>query len=263
MIKVVTANLLAEKPYEKYAGNIARLDFFQRSTKFNFQIKMLLPDIMFLQEVDMPWQNYLKTHIEQLGYSFYFGKSWSSGLAIAWRNYIMKPTNSLPLNNSTAGILSLDFINIKSKNPIRCINLHAPWGEAKKHESYYISIIEKKKSLIIAGDFNTDNPDKNNNYNYFFGNLFNSKNGFKDLTESIKFTARNVKSNNAEKLDYIVGLNITEHGSTIYPNLLSLLLPHCQGGDFVLENENNHFSDHALVLCNISINNSIIQYQTL
>ena len=73
------------------------------------------------------------------------------------------------------------------------------------------------------------------------------------MTESIQFTARNVKTNNAEKLDYIVGLNVFGNNTKIYPEIVSLLLPHSPGGEFFSDNENNHFSDHALVFSNITL----------
>ena len=73
------------------------------------------------------------------------------------------------------------------------------------------------------------------------------------MTESVKFTARNVKTNNAEKLDYIVGRNVLGNNTKIFPKTISYLLPHSPTSEFFYENENNHFSDHAIVFSEITI----------
>lgn len=251
MIKVITINLLAEKPYRKY-GKVALVDFSKRSERFSLQITKLMPDVMLLQEVDMMWREYLELYIVKLGYAISFGECWSSGLAIAWKQDSMKPNNVQPVNFKEAGIFNLWLKKSESNEIISFVNLHAPWGKAEKFDNFYTSLIEGAFPLLIAGDFNTDGPE-NNNFNYFFSKLFKSEKGYKELTESIQFTARNVKTNNAEKLDYIVGLNIFGNNTKIYPEILSLLLPHSPGGEFFSDNENNHFSDHALVLSNITI----------
>ncbi len=251
MIKVITINLLAEKPYRKY-GKVALVDFSKRSERFYLQITNLMPDVMLLQEVDMMWREYLELYIVKLGYAISFGECWSSGLAIAWKQDSMKPNNAQPVNFKEAGIFNLWLKKSESNEIISFVNLHAPWGKAEKFDNFYTSLIEGACPLLIAGDFNTDGPE-NNNFNYFFSKLFKSEKGYKELTESIQFTARNVKTNNAEKLDYIVGLNIFGNNTKIYPEILSLLLPHSPGGEFFSDNENNHFSDHALVLSNITI----------
>lgn len=252
MIKVITINLLAEKPYRKYC-NVGWVDFSNRSERFYLQIIELMPDVMLLQEVDMMWREYLELYIVKLGYAIHFGECWSSGLAIVWKHDSMKSSIARPVNFKEAGILNLWLKKSESNEIISFINLHAPWGKAEKFDNFYTSRIEGACPLLIAGDFNTDDPDNNNNFNYFFNKLFNSEKGFKDLTESIQFTARNVKTNNPEKLDYIVGLNVFGKNTKIYPELLSLLLPHSPGGKFFSDNENNHFSDHALVFSNITI----------
>jgi len=251
MIKVITINLLAEKPYRKY-GKVALVDFSKRSERFYLQISNLIPDVVLLQEVDMMWREYLELYIVKLGYAISFGECWSSGLAIAWKQDSMKPNNVQPVNFKEAGIFNLWLKKSESNEIISFVNLHAPWGKAEKFDNFYTSLIEGAFPLLIAGDFNTDGPE-NNNFNYFFSKLFKSEKGYKELTESIQFTARNVKTNNAEKLDYIVGLNIFGNNTKIYPEILSLLLPHSPGGEFFSDNENNHFSDHALVLSNITI----------
>lgn len=251
MIKVITINLLAEKPYRKY-GKVALVDFSKRSERFYLQITKLMPDVMLLQEVDMMWREYLELYIVKLGYAISFGECWSSGLAIVWKQDSMKPNNAQPVNFKEAGIFNLCLKKSESNEIISFVNLHAPWGKAEKFDNFYTSLIEGACPLLIAGDFNTDGPE-NNNFNYFFSKLFNSEKGYKELTESIQFTARNVKTNNAEKLDYIVGLNIFGNNTKIYPEILSLLLPHSPGGEFFLDKENNHFSDHALVFSNITI----------
>ena len=251
MIKVITINLLAEKPYRKY-GKVALVDFSKRSEILYLQITKLMPDVMLLQEVDMMWREYLELYIVKLGYAISFGECWSSGLAIVWKQDSMKPNNAQPVNFKEAGIFNLCLKKSESNEIISFVNLHAPWGKAEKFDNFYTSLIEGACPLLIAGDFNTDGPE-NNNFNYFFSKLFNSEKGYKELTESIQFTARNVKTNNAEKLDYIVGLNIFGNNTKIYPEILSLLLPHSPGGEFFLDNENNHFSDHALVFSNITI----------
>ena len=251
MTNVITINLLAEKPYRKY-GKVALVDFSKRSERFYLQITNLMPDVMLLQEVDMMWREYLELYIVKLGYAISFGECWSSGLAIAWKQDSMKPNNAQPVNFKEAGIFNLWLKKSESNEIISFVNLHAPWGKAEKFDNFYTSLIEGACPLLIAGDFNTDGPE-NNNFNYFFSKLFKSEKGYKELTESIQFTARNVKTNNAEKLDYIVGLNIFGNNTKIYPEILSLLLPHSPGGEFFSDNENNHFSDHALVLSNITI----------
>ena len=251
MIKVITINLLAEKPYRKY-GKVALVDFSKRSERFYLQITKLMPDVMLLQEVDMMWREYLELYIVKLGYAISFGECWSSGLAIVWKQDSMKPNNAQPVNFKEAGIFNLCLKKSESNEIISFVNLHAPWGKAEKFDNFYTSLIEGACPLLIAGDFNTDGPE-NNNFNYFFSKLFNSEKGYKELTESIQFTARNVKTNNAEKLDYIVGLNVFGNNTKIYPEILSLLLPHSPGGEFFSDNENNHFSDHALVFSNITI----------
>lgn len=251
MIKVITINLLAEKPYRKY-GKVTLVDFSKRSERFYLQITKLMPDVMLLQEVDMMWREYLELYIVKLGYAISFGECWSSGLAIVWKQDSMKPNNAQPVNFKEAGIFNLWLKKSESNEIISFVNLHAPWGKAEKFDNFYTSLIEGACPLLIAGDFNTDGPE-NNNFNYFFSKLFNSEKGYKELTESIQFTARNVKTNNAEKLDYIVGLNIFGNNTKIYPEILSLLLPHSPGGEFFSDNENNHFSDHALVFSNITI----------
>ena len=251
MIKVITINLLAEKPYRKY-GKVTLVDFSKRSERFYLQITKLMPDVMLLQEVDMMWREYLELYIVKLGYAISFGECWSSGLAIVWKQDSMKPNNAQPVNFKEAGIFNLWLKKSESNEIISFVNLHAPWGKAEKFDNFYTSLIEGTCPLLIAGDFNTDGPE-NNNFNYFFSKLFNSEKGYKELTESIQFTARNVKTNNAEKLDYIVGLNIFGNNTKIYPEILSLLLPHSPGGEFFSDNENNHFSDHALVFSNITI----------
>lgn len=252
MTNVITINLLAEKPYRKY-GKVAFIDFSKRSERFYLQITKLMPDVMLLQEVDMLWREYLELKIVKLGYAIRFGECWSSGLAIVWKQDSMKPSNAQPVNFKEAGILNLELINGESNETISFVNLHAPWGKAEKFDNFYTSLIEGACPLLIAGDFNTDDPENNNNFNYFFSKLFKSEKGYKELTESIQFTARNVKTNNAEKLDYIVGLNVFGNNTKIYPEILSLLLPHSPGGEFFSDNENNHFSDHALVFSNITI----------
>ena len=251
MTNVITINLLAEKPYRKY-GKVALVDFSKRSERFYLQITKLMPDVMLLQEVDMMWREYLELYIVKLGYAISFGECWSSGLAIVWKQDSMKPNNAQPVNFKEAGIFNLWLKKSESNEIISFVNLHAPWGKAEKFDNFYTSLIEGACPLLIAGDFNTDGPE-NNNFNYFFSKLFKSEKGYKELTESIQFTARNVKTNNAEKLDYIVGLNIFGNNTKIYPEILSLLLPHSPGGEFFSDNENNHFSDHALVLSNITI----------
>ena len=252
MINVTTINLLAEKPYQKY-GKVALLDFSKRSEKFYHQISKLMPDVMLLQEVDILWREYLELNIVKLGYAIHFGKCWSSGLAIVWKQDSMKPSNLQSVNFEEAGILNLVLIKGESNEIISFVNIHAPWGKAKEFDNFYSSVITGTNPLLIAGDFNTDNPEENNNFDFFFGKLFNSDKDYKEITESILFTARNVKTNNAEKLDYIVGLNIFGNNTKIYPEILSLLLPHSLGGEFDSDNENNHFSDHALVFSNITI----------
>ena len=254
MINVITINLLAEKAYRKYC-KVALLDFSKRSERFYLQITKLMPDVMLLQEVDLFWREYLESNIVKLGYSIQFGECWSSGLAILWRNDLMKSSNKDPLNFSNAGVLSIELVISESNEVMHFINLHAPWGRAEKFENFYLSAVEGNAQVIIAGDLNTDDPEKNNNFNYFFSKLFKSEKGYKELTEFIQFTARNVKTNNAEKLDYIVGLNIFGNNTKIYPEILSLILPHSAGGEFFSDNENNHFSDHALVFSNITLKN--------
>ena len=251
MIKVIKINLLADKPYRMYV-KVALVDFSKRSERFYLQITKLMPDVMLLQEVDMMWREYLELYIVKLGYAISFGECWSSGLAIVWKQDSMKPNNAQPVNFKEAGIFNLCLKKSESNEIISFVNLHAPWGKAEKFDNFYTSLIEGACPLLIAGDFNTDGPE-NNNFNYFFSKLFNSEKGYKELTESIQFTARNVKTNNAEKLDYIVGLNVFGNNTKIYPEILSLLLPHSPGGEFFSDNENNHFSDHALVFSNITI----------
>ena len=252
MIKVITINLLAEKPYRKY-GKVTLVDFSKRSERFYLQITKLMPDVMLLQEVDMMWREYLELYIVKLGYAISFGECWSSGLAIVWKQDSMKPNNAQPVNFKEAGIFNLWLKKSESNEIISFVNLHAPWGKAEKFDNVYTSLIEGVCPLLVAGDFNTDDPENNNNFNYFFSKLFKSEKGYKELTEFIQFTARNVKTNNAEKLDYIVGLNVFGNNTKIYPEILSLLLPHSPGGEFFSDNENNHFSDHALVFSNITI----------
>lgn len=252
MTSVITINLLAEKPYRKY-GKVGWVDFSKRSEKFYLQITKLMPDVMLLQEVDMLWGEYLELNIVKLGYAIRFGECWSSGLAIVWKQDSMKPSNAQPVNHKEAGILNLWLKKIDEDELICYVNLHAPWGKAEKFENFYTSLIEGACSLLIAGDFNTDDPKKNNNFNYFFSKLFKLEKGFKELTESIQFTARNVKTNNAEKLDYIVGLNVFGNDTKIYPEILSLLLPHSPDEELFSHNENNHFSDHALVFSKITL----------
>ena len=252
MTNVITINLLAEKPYRKY-GKVALVDFSKRSERFYLQITKLMPDVMLLQEVDMMWREYLELNIIDLGYAIRFGECWSSGLAIVWKQDSMKPSIAQPINFKEAGILNLWLEKNESNEIISFVNLHAPWGKAEKFDNVYTSLIDGVCPLLVAGDFNTDDPENNNNFNYFFSKLFKSEKGYKELTESIQFTARNVKTNNGEKLDYIVGLKVFGNNTKIYPEVLSLLLPHSLGGEFFLDNENNHFSDHALVFSNITI----------
>jgi endonuclease/exonuclease/phosphatase family metal-dependent hydrolase len=251
MIKVITANLLAETPYRKYA-QVARLDFGERSEKFRRQIVKLMPDILLLQEVDTGWREYLEQNILKLGYSLQVGKCWSSGLAILWRSNVLEPAGSPPLNVAEAGILAVEFVNLKSRQLILMVNLHAPWGRAKEFAEVYASAIGDNRTVLIAGDLNTDCPEKNDNASYFFTQLFTPEKGFRELTDNIPFTARNVRSNEAEKLDYMIGLNVFGSDSQIHPEVLSLLLPHSAGGEYAPDREDNHFSDHALVVSTIN-----------
>lgn len=257
MINVITINLLAEKPYRKY-GKVGWVDFSKRSERFYLLITKLMPDVMLLQEVDNGWRKYLELKIVKLGYSICFGECWSSGLAIAWKHDSMKSCNAEPVNFKEAGIFNMWLSKSDLNEFISFVNLHAPWGEAEKFDNIYTSLIESDRPQLIAGDFNTDDPKKNRNFNYFFSELFNSKKGYNDLTDTIQFTARNVNTNNAEKLDFILGLNVFGNNAKIYPEMLSLLLPHSPGGKFFADNENNHFSDHALVFSNIHISNTSI-----
>ncbi len=251
MINVITINLLAEKPYRKYS-KVGWVDFSRRSERFYLQITKLMPDVMLLQEVDMLWREYLELNIVKLGYAIRFGECWSSGLAIVWKQDSLQQSNAQSVNFKEAGVFNLWLKKFESNEIISFVNLHAPWGKAEKFDNFYTPLIEGACPLLIAGDFNTDDPDINNNFNYFFRKLFKSEKGFKELTETIQFTARNVKTNNAEKLDYIIGLNVFGNNTKIYPEILSLLLPHSPGGEFFSDNENNHFSDHALVFSNIT-----------
>lgn len=239
-------------PYRKY-GKVDLVDFSKRSERFYLQITKLLPDVMLLQEVDLMWREYLELYIVKLGYDISFGECWSSGLAIVWKQDSMKPNNTQPVYFKEAGIFNLWLENRVSNGIISFVNLHAPWGKAEKFDNIYTSLIKCACPLLIAGDFDTDDPDNNNNFNYFFSKLFKSEKGYKELTDSIPFTARNVNTNNAEKLDYIVGKNVFGNNTKIYPEILSLLLPHSPGGEFISDNENNHFSDHALVFSYITI----------
>ena len=251
MLNLVSVNLLAEKPYRKY-GEVVLVDFAIRSDKFYSQIIKLMPDVILLQEVDLFWQEYINLNIVKLGYSIQFGDCWSSGLAILWKDSSMKKNNTQPINYDKAGVLKLELIQNESNEVISFLNLHAPWARAKEFDNIYSSFISANGPLIIAGDLNTDNPKENNNFKYFFSELFNSEKGYAEITESVQFTARNVKYNNPEKLDYIIGLNVSGNETRIYPDELTLLLPHCLGGEYNSDNENNHFSDHALVFSTIS-----------
>ena len=246
MIKLATSNLLAEKPYRRY-GRVELLDFAKRSNKFLIQIQELMPDVILLQEVDELWREYIESNIIKLSYDVHFGSCWSSGLAIIWKEDMMKPSNAQPINFPEAGILSIELINSKLNEQIRFVNLHAPWGKAERFDKFYGSVVAVDSPILIAGDFNTNSP----NSNYFFGKLFNSERAYKEFTESVRFTARNVKTNNEEKLDYIIGKNISGKDTCVYPKELSLLLPHCQGGDYSINDEKNHYSDHALLISNI------------
>jgi endonuclease/exonuclease/phosphatase (EEP) superfamily protein YafD len=251
MLNLVSVNLLAEKPYRKY-GEVVLVDFAIRSDKFYSQIIKLMPDVILLQEVDLLWQEYLNLKIVKLGYSIQFGDCWSSGLAILWKDSSMKKSNTQPISFDEAGVLKLELIQNESNKVISFINLHAKWARAKEFDNIYSSVISANGPLIIAGDLNTDNPKENNNFQYFFSQLFNAEKGYAEITESVPFTARNVKYNNPEKLDYILGLNVFGNETCIYPDELSLLLPHRLGGEYNYDNENNHFSDHALVFSTIS-----------
>jgi endonuclease/exonuclease/phosphatase family metal-dependent hydrolase len=250
--KVITANLLAEKPYQKYS-KAARLDFGQRSEKFYRQISTLMPDVLLLQEVDTWWREYLELNLSRLGYSMHFGACWSSGLAVLWRETMKKAGSIPPLNFSDAGVLAMELEFVATSERIHFINLHAPWGKAENFDQDYLSALEGKSPVLIAGDFNTDDPERNNNAHYFFQQLFRSDKGFKELSEGLSFTARNVKSNNAEKLDYMIGLNLSGSDTQIYPKELSLLIPHSPGGTYDPKNEENHFSDHALVMATLIV----------
>lgn len=265
MINVVSANLLAECPYKKYAIPALRINFEIRAKKFIDRIKELMPDVILLQEVDKGWRNEIDLNILKLGYHVQdgLGRNKNLGLAILWKKDTMKPASARVVNFGEAGILSMEFLHCQSNEIVCFVTLHAPWGEAEKYHNFYNTIASANGHVLIAGDFNTDvsansnvlipsdlitdNPKENNNYKYFFGKLFTLNKGYKDITDSIQFTSRNVKTNTEEKIDFIIGKNCGAINTCIYPDKLALLLPHVLGGEFDLEEESNHFSDHALL----------------
>lgn len=255
MINLVSANVLAQCPYEKYATLALSINFEIRAKKFIDRIKELIPDVILLQEVDKGWRNEIDSNILKLGYYVQYGhcRNKNLGLAILWKKDTMEPASARAANFSEAGILSMEFLHCQSKEIVCFVTVHAPWGEAEKHHDFYNTIVSTNGNVLIAGDLNTDNPKENNNYKYFFGKLFTLNKGYKDITDSIQFTSRNVKTNTEEKIDFIIGKNCGAINTCIYPDKLALLLPHVFGGEFDLEEESNHFSDHALLSSTIVI----------
>jgi hypothetical protein len=82
--------------------------------------------------------------------------------------------------------------------------------------------------------------------------LFGTQNGFQELTAHTAFTARGVRNNQPEKIDYMAARGFSSHHVTVLPEKVDHLLPHVPGGIFNAQDDQNHFSDHAWVMAEIN-----------
>ena len=243
---IMSSNLLAEKPYSKYCKT-ARLEFEFRKLRFLELIRAEAPEIMLLQEVDPAWREALISNLRLLGYEVVFGECWSSGLAVAWRSTSFKSLGNWA-SDSEAGLLVGKLQSLSAERKLTVINLHAPWGKASIRAAAYNQYLVADGSIVVGGDFNTDNPETNTNLTFFMSNYFSEQLQFSEATKMLDFTARNVNTNHPEKLDYIVMKGLVSSGAKAIPSSVQLLLPHADGAHFSPENKDNHFSDHAAVL---------------
>ncbi|MFM7823368.1 MAG: endonuclease/exonuclease/phosphatase family protein [Bacteroidota bacterium] len=246
---IMTANLLAEKPYGKYCKT-ERIDFPTRKARFLELVRTTHPDLLLFQEVDGAWNEVLTSHLSAMGYETAFGECWSSGLAISWHGNAFRDSKVLP-SNADAGLLIGSLACTKTGNALHVVNLHAPWGKAIQHAETYRGLLPAQGAMVVAGDFNTDNPAVNNNEMFLMSQLFASDDLFTEATQAIAMTARNVNSNHPEKLDYIVTRGLKSRAVNVVPSELELLLPHNPGAPFAAQNSLNHYSDHAAVFAEL------------
>lgn len=258
MLKIISANLLAEKPYNKY---LSKNDVNQNLyLEIDFRYKLFVntfsehtADIYFFQEVDDFWKNTIIEQIVPNGYTLLLASCWSSSMAIVFKTAIFSDLK-IEFVDGDAGIQAVSVLEGSSR--LNFVNIHARWGNAKEYIKQYYNIFNSKEKLIIAGDFNIDKPSdkpQDNMNKEFFNDLIKLCN-LNELTSEIEFTARSVNdASKFEKLDLILGKNLKLKNIEIHPKNILNLLPHKESLHFDKYDEKNHFSDHAMVLCEFLI----------
>jgi endonuclease/exonuclease/phosphatase family metal-dependent hydrolase len=249
-MKIATSNMLAEKPYRKY-GKAEFLEFDARAAKFRQLVRATLPDLLLLQEVDDAWRQLLLDSLPGLGYAVVTGPCWSSGLAIAYRGERFA-VQGQPREYADGGVLLVPFLDQGLRLPFTAVNLHAPWSKAAQHAEAYGGLIPPEGAVIVAGDWNTDGKPENTNESFLLGQLMAGSRGFSELTAPAAFTARGVRNNQPEKIDYVAVRGFPGGSVTVVPEKVEHLLPHAPGGVFDPRDPLNHFSDHAWVMAQIA-----------
>jgi endonuclease/exonuclease/phosphatase family metal-dependent hydrolase len=254
-LKVICANLLAEKPYSKYTLNTGGRELYLtpevRKNLFIKTFETHEADIYLLQEVDENWKSVLQDILIPKGYSFLVAASWSSSMATAFRNERFKDP-VIEFIHPEAGIQTVSLL--EDKRQIKLVNIHARWGNAEAFIKEYHKVFHYDGPLLAGGDFNLDKPtDKpNDNRNKeFFAELMTMC-GLTELTSALDATAKHVKdASRFEKLDLIIGKDVSLKNIALIPKELNCLLPHTQDPMFDPTHPGNHFSDHAMVLCEV------------
>ncbi len=248
-IKIITSNVLGESAYKKYA-KCSTVALGTRLNAFKELLNFEKPDVMCLQELDRFWLDGLQAMSAFSGHQVI--AEHLSLLAIVFNP--ARLTHLKTVHRATGpgkGIQAVTF-RVNDTGQVFCvINIHAPFPKAENFQADYDFVINQFKNVpvVAMGDLNTGSSDNS----VFFSRLFSS---FQELAPTVGFTSRNVHTNAGEKIDYVYGQDVVASSAHTAPNCMSnvdLLLPHAPNSSFDFSDTNNHYSDHAAVVVEVSL----------
>jgi hypothetical protein len=254
--KLICANLLAEKPYSKFTSNHGGQRLYLtpevRKDLFVHAFETHEADIYFLQEVDENWKSVLSDILLPKGYTFLVAACWSSSMAIAFRTERFRDP-LIELVHPDAGIQAVSLL--ESNRRLKLVNIHARWGNAADFIREYYNAFRFQGPLLVGGDFNLDKPlekpTDNMNKEFFTDIMHICK--LDELTSELQVTAKHVKdASRFEKLDLILGKDVQRKSIELIPADPNCLIPHTTDPLFDANHAGNHFSDHGMLLCNVS-----------
>ena len=149
-----------------------------------------------------------------------------------------------------AGIMALNLFDLKEQMAFVLVNVHADWGRAGLYRNDFESAFKPVGPLVIGGDFNLDDfikPGENQNKDIFDCLMETCQ--LNEFSSGLDFTAKSVHNASFPvKLDMVMGRRFIPLETFRIPSRFVHLVPHTRDEQFRLDDENNHFSDHAALV---------------